>query len=408
MTEQKIDYLIIGGGVAAARAAITLRQEKAQGRVVIVGDEPDMPYDRPPLTKQYLRGSDWTHEDIHHKDATYYPKHNIEVMTGRHAASLDTAGRTVTLENGEQLAFDKLLLASGSRVRELRVPGADKEGIFYIRTLTDIDTLKQALKQARRVTIIGGGLIGAEVAASLSEKGHEVTVIEMLPIIWSHLFGEEQGGYFDSALAKRGITLIRPVTIDRIAGDKRAEKVITREGHEIEGDIFIVGIGVMPDTRLAEAAGLKVDRGIIVDQYLETSVPDIFAAGDCTRYYSPLYHDYIHSEHIDNAKQQGTYAAKNMLGQKVPFDVVPYAWSDLFEEDMISMEYIGHAPKWDKSITIGNPDTNKFITLYGVDNKCMAALLVNSMDHLKPLRELLKQGGSLDEAEAIAQSTPKE
>lgn len=400
----RIDYLIIGGGVAAARAAMALRSEGAEGRIVIIGDEPDMPYDRPPLTKQYLRGSDWTHEDCHHKDETYYPKHHIEVQTGVKATAIDTDMRTVTLDNGNTLHFDKLLIATGSRVRELNVPGVEKEGIYYIRTLGDVDRLKKALEGKQKVTIIGAGLIGAETAASLHESGYEVTLVEMLPVIWSHLFGEEQARYFDNRLEDRGIRLVRPAIVDRIEGGTRAERVITREGHTIESDVIVVGIGVQPDTRLAEMAGLKTHRGIVVDQYLETSIPGIFAAGDVTRYYSPLYQTEIHSEHIDNAKQQGTYAGKNMLGQKVPYEVVPYAWSDLFDKEMISMEYIGYAPQWDKTVPFGSAAENKFITLYGVEDRCRAALLVNWGNKLSPLREGLQRGISMQEAEEIIQA----
>jgi len=381
----EVEHLIIGGGHAGATAAITLRRLGATGSVLMVSQEQEYPYQRPPLSKEFLRGQR-QRDRLFLRRPDFYQQQGIQVRLGTRAVGLDPARRTVTLDSGQELTYQRLLLATGAVVRRLPIPGADLPGVYYLRTLADSEALRQEKERSRRAVIIGGGFIGAEVAASLTQAGLEVTVVDVVPTIWVHILGEEMGRFFHQALARRGVRFLTPAHVERIEGQGRAQRVVTQEGHQLPCDFVVVGVGVTPDTALAQQGGLEVDRkGIVVNEYLETSQPGVFAAGDATLFYSPLFGTRLHVEHWDLAGQHGQAVARNMLGHRVPFSEVPYFFSGLFD---LWMDYLGYAPQWDR-LAVRRLEPEKFTAFYIQDGLVKAALMVNNGKDMKPCRELI-------------------
>jgi 3-phenylpropionate/trans-cinnamate dioxygenase ferredoxin reductase component len=317
----------------------------------------------------------------------FYQQQDIQLRTGVQAKRLDSSRRMVTLDTGEELAYQTLLLATGASVRRLPVPGAELDGVYYLRALADAEALRQEMASGRQAVVVGGGFIGAEVAASLSQNGLQVTLIHNAPTIWTRPFGEAMGRFFHEGLQQRGVTILAPAHVERIEGNGRAHRVITQEGHVLSCDFVVIGVGVRPETALAEQAGLKVDNGIVVNEFLETSVPGIFAAGDNARFYSPLFETHMRIEHWDVAAQQGKTAALNMLGQRQPFEEVPYFFSGLFD---IWLEYLSYAPAWNR-LTIRRHDPGRFAAFYSQGPYIRGVLLANNSKELQACRELIRQ-----------------
>jgi 3-phenylpropionate/trans-cinnamate dioxygenase ferredoxin reductase subunit len=401
MADRNVDYLLIGGGLACANCARSLRRSGAGGSIVLVGREPDLPYDRPPLSKGYLRGAQSRDGALIH-DAAWYQEQRIETLTRTSAMKLDLQARTVKLSNREQVAFGQALVATGANVRRLNVPGAELEGIHYLRTFANSDAIRQDAA-GKRVVLIGGSYIASEVAASLTELGSSCSMVMIEPLALSRSFGSEAARFFHELLADHGIEIHGDDELDRFEGaDGRVTRVVTKTGLELDADAVVIGAGVVPDVMLARGAGLALGEtgGVRVDAQLQSAVPGVFAAGDVAEYESVVHGGRrIRVEHWDVAFTQGKTVALNMLGRDVPHDVVPYFFSDL--SDWAAIEYVGPAYAWDREIVRGSIDEGTFTVFYLNRDQVSGALSVGRSDDLQHARRLIAGhvalGGRTDE-----------
>ncbi len=388
--------VIVGANLAGGRAAEALRKEGFDGQVFLVGEEPHPPYERPPLSKEYLRG-EMPREEVFIQPESFWAEQEVELLMGVRAVALDLAAKRVELSSGERLSFDKLLLATGGRVRRLPVPGADLEGVHYLRTLDDCEALSRELQPGRRLAVVGAGFIGSEVAASAREKGLEVTMIEVLPVPLQRALGPEVGRIYADIHREHGVELVLGEGVERFEGDSRLRAVVTASGRRIECDLALVGVGIAPATELAEAAGLAVDDGIVVDEFCQTSHPDVFAAGDVARFYSPVLGRRLRVEHWHNAQNQGAAAARNML-RREPYAEVPWFWSDQYD---LNMQYVGFADAWDRVVFRGDVAGRRFTAFYLRDGRLEAALAINRPRDIRACRELIQARAVVD-AERLA------
>jgi 3-phenylpropionate/trans-cinnamate dioxygenase ferredoxin reductase subunit len=384
--------VIVGAGLAGASAAQTLRSEGFDGRVVLVGDEPELPYDRPPLSKSYLSG-ETPRAQIHLHDSAFYADHDIELLTGTRVTDLDVTGSQVVLHDGALLQFDRLLLATGAAPRRLPVPGGDLNGVHYLRTLTDADALRQDLRPGGHLVVVGAGWIGTEIAASAREHGMEVTVIDPVPVPLGRVLGPEVGDFYRRLHADRGVRWLLDTGLEGFRGTGRVHEVLTSDGRRLEADAVVVGIGVQPRTDLAERAGLTVDDGVVVDELLRTSRPQIFAAGDIARAHHPFYGEHVRVEHWATARDQGAAAARGMLGRSIPYDTLPYFYSDQYEA---GMEYRGRAPQWDRVVFRGAPGSGEFLAFWLQDDRVLAGMNVNVWDVGDDVEALIRSRAQVD------------
>jgi 3-phenylpropionate/trans-cinnamate dioxygenase ferredoxin reductase subunit len=387
MSERSVEYLLIGGGIASANCARTLRDRGAEGEVLIVGREPDPPYDRPPLSKKYVTGEE-SREDIVFRPPEWYEQNDIEVVTMTSVMKLDLGERTATLSSKERLRFGKALVATGANVRVLRVEGAQLDGIHYLRTMRNADALRNELAEAERVVLVGGSYIGCELAASFTTLGKRCELVMLENVTLERHFGAEVGWFFQRLLRDHGVRVHGSQELERFEGtDDRVRKVVTKAGLELECDFVAIGAGVQPDLRLAQQAGLDTERGVLTDEFLRTSAPDVYAAGDVAEYDSVLHDRRLQIEHWDTAFTQGRAAALGMLGGRQPYDVVPYFWSDL--ADWAKMEYVGPAGIWDEIWWRGSIDDGRFTAWYVNGGRLAAALTVGRAEDLAVARALL-------------------
>ena len=386
MADRKADFLLIGGGMASAHCAAELRRRGAEGSILLVGREPEPPYERPPLTKEYLRG-EGTREDAYVNPLSWYEENEVELLSGRNAMSLDLAARTAKLQGGEEVAFGKALLGTGAMVNILRVEGAENEGIHYLRAFGNSDAIRADAEAAEHVVLIGGSYIGAEVAASLTARGVRCTIVMMEEVALSRTFGEDAGRWFQGLLESKGVTLHGGEELEAFEGDGRVQAVVTKSGLSVECDAVVVGAGVRADAMLAQRAGLEVGDGIVCDAKLQTSAAGIYAAGDCCSYDSVVHGRRLRVEHWDVAMQQGMHAARNMLGEDRDYDVVPYFFSDL--ADWASLEYVGPAQEWDEEVWRGDRDAGEFSVWYLKDGRVAGALSVGRPEDLAEARRML-------------------
>ena len=387
-------FVIAGANLTGGRAAEALRKEGFDGRVVLIGAEPDPPYERPPLSKEYLRGQVPREKIFIHKPG-FYEEQRIELRLGVRATGLDLQERAVELEGGERIAFDRLLLATGGRPRRLAAPGSDLDGIYELRTVADSERIAAQLQPGRRLVVIGAGFIGAEVAASARMQGLDVTVLEMSPVPLGRALGEEMGRLYGEIHREHGVELLTGEAIDRFEGSGRVERVVGASGRAIDCDFVVVGVGIEPATELAEQAGLAVENGIVVDEYAETSVAGVFAAGDVARFYHPVLQERLRVEHWANAQNQGVLAAKNMLGRREAYVEIPWFWSDQYD---LNLQYVGHASSWDEIVMRGDVAGRKFTAFYLKDGRLRAALALNRFKDIRPSRELIKLGVAVEAA----------
>jgi 3-phenylpropionate/trans-cinnamate dioxygenase ferredoxin reductase component len=389
MADRKVEYLLIGGGLAAGNCGRWLREEGAGGSIVLVGREPDLPYNRPPCSKEFMRG-DESREETYFRQADWFAEQQIEVLTRTSVTALDAASRTATLSTKEQIEFEQALIATGANVRRINVPGCDLEGIFYLRTLGNSESIREGAA-GKRVVLIGGSYIASEVAASLTELGSTCTMVMLEPVTLSRGFGEQAGRFFQDRLEEHGITVYGDDELDRFEGaDGQLTRVVTKSGREIEADAVVVGVGAAPDVTLARAAGLELgdSGGVKLDSRLRSSAPGIFAAGDIAEYESVVHGGrQTRIEHWDVAFNQGKTAALNMLGRDQPHDAVPYFFSDL--SDWASLEYVGPAYDWDSEVVRGSIEDGKFSVWYMKDGRVGAALSVGRSDDLEHARRLI-------------------
>jgi 3-phenylpropionate/trans-cinnamate dioxygenase ferredoxin reductase subunit len=389
VSDRHVAYALIGGGLAAGNCARWLRESGADGSILLIGRESDLPYNRPPCSKGYLQGKE-SREDVLFRPSQWYEEQEIEALTRVSAMKLDTAEKVVTMSNRETVSFDQALVATGANVKRLNVEGSELEGIHYLRALGNSDTIRGDAA-GKRVVLIGGSYIASEVAASLTELGSVCTLVMLEPVVLSRGFGETAGRFFQDRLEERGITVYGDDALERFEGaDGRVTRVITKAGHELEADAVVMGTGAMPDVMLARAAGLELGEsgGIRVDAHLQTSAPGIYAAGDVAEYESVVHGGRrMRIEHWDVAFNQGKTVALNMLGRKQPHDVVPYFFSDL--SDWASLEYVGPAYEWDREVVRGSPEDGEFIVFYMQDGRVAGALSVGRSDDLEHARRLL-------------------
>jgi 3-phenylpropionate/trans-cinnamate dioxygenase ferredoxin reductase component len=395
---QRVDHLLIGG-FACGHAAAELRKQDADASIMLVGREPDPPYERPPITKEYLRGES-KREDAHVQPASWYEENAVELRTGTNVMSLDTESRTAKLQGGDEVEFGKALLATGANVNILRVDGSNLDRIHYVRTLGNTDSIRADAENAERVVLVGGSYIACESAASLTAQGKQCALVMMEDVPLSRTFGDRAGRWFQGVLESHGVEIHGGESLAAFEGDDHAGAVVTESGKTIEGDMVIVGAGVRPDVMLAEKAGLEVDNGVICDETLQTSVEGIYAAGDVCNYQSNVHGRRIRVEHWDVAMQQGQHAARAMAGDPKPYEVVPYFFSDL--ADWASLEYVGPATEWDEEVWRGDPDAGEFIVFYVKDGKVAGALSVESSEELAHARTLLAEGVDVGGEEARA------
>ena len=389
MTDREVDFLLIGGGLASAHCAAELRKRGAEGSILLAGREPEPPYERPPLSKEYMRG-EAGREDAYVNPPGWYEENDVELLTGVNAMSLDPAARTAKLQGGEEVGFGKALLATGAMVNILRVEGAENEGIHYLRAFGNTDAIRADAEAAEHVVLIGGSYIGTEVAASLTAKGVKCTIVMMEEVALSRTFGEDAGRWFQQTIESHGVTVHGGEELEAFEGDGRVKAVLTKSGRAIECDTVVVGAGVRPDAMLAQRAGLEVEDGIVCDAKLATSAEGIYAAGDCCSYDSVVHGRRIRVEHWDVAMQQGIHVAGNMLGEDRDYDVVPYFFSDL--ADWASLEYVGPAVDWDEEVWRGDRDGGEFSVWYLKDGKVAGALSVERSEDLAEARRLLADG----------------
>ena len=405
MAERAVEFLLVGGGMASGNCARHLREQGAEGDILLVGREPDAPYNRPPLSKGYLRGEE-SGEDIMFRSAEWFAEQRVELLTRTSVVSLDLDARVAQLSNKDAVRFAAVLLAMGSNVRILRVDGAQLDGIHYLRTVRNSDALRAEAAQAERVALVGGSYIGTELAASFTALGKQCEIVMLEDVTLERFYGPEIGGFFQRVLTEHGVKVHGGQELARFEGDERVRKLVTKSGLEIECDFVVIGAGVTPDIALAERAGLDTASGILVDRYLESSAPGVFAAGDVAEYDSVLHDRRLRIEHWDVAFNQGKYAALNMLGRRQEYDVVPYFWSDL--ADWCSMEYIGPASDWDEIWIRGSLDESRFTAFYVHGGRLAAALTVGRSDDLAAAAGLLKDKTDISGMRARIEDTDSE
>jgi 3-phenylpropionate/trans-cinnamate dioxygenase ferredoxin reductase subunit len=402
--------VIVGGGLAAASAAETLWAEGFDGDVTIVADEPHPPYQRPPLSKGYLAGKEGLDAVFVHP-AEWYAENGMRLRMSTAAVALDPASHRLDLAGGESLTYDALLLATGSSPRRLPIPGADLPGVRTLRRIDDSDALAAELKDGgRRLVLIGSGWIGLEVAATAREFGNEVTVLERDPVPLAAALGAELGTVFLRMHQEHGVDLRMSVGVERITGEGRADGVVV-DGETVPADLVLVGVGAVPNTGLADAAGLDVQNGILVDASLRTSAPDVFAAGDVANAYHPVIHRHLRSEHWANALNAGPIAARAMLGQDVVYDAIPYFYTDQYD---LGMELSGYPPLMSQAglVIRGDLDAREFIAFWVEDEpggvRVVGGMNVNVWDVNETVQALIRSGERVDAAALADPAVPLE
>ncbi len=389
MADREVDFLLVGGGMAGASCASELRKRGADGSILLVGREPEPPYERPPLSKEYLRG-DASRADAYVNEPSWYEENSVELLTGKNVMSIDAEAKTAKIQGGEEVSFGQALLGTGAMVNILRIESAENEGIHYLRAYGNADAIREDAKEAKKVVLVGGSYIAAEVAASLADTGTQCTMVAVEEVALSRTFGDDAGRFFQEGLEEHGVTFVGGESVTAFEGDGRVSSVLTESGRAFECDLVVVGAGVRPDMMLAQRAGLECDDGIVCDSKLQTSVPGIYAAGDACSYESVVHGRRIRVEHWDVAMQQGMHAAKNMLGADEDYDVVPYFFSDL--ADWASIEYVGPAKEWDREVWRGSRENGEFSVWYLQGGKLAGCLSVGRSEDLAEARRMIHEG----------------
>jgi len=399
-------FVIVGAGLAGGKAAETLRAEGFAGRIVLIGEEPERPYERPPLSKEYLRGKQ-PREKAYVHEPGWYDEHRVELQLGAKAVGLDTAGRMLALDGGDAISYDKLLITTGAIPRPLPVVGADLDGVLSLRRLPDSDRIKGVLREGARIVVVGAGWIGLEVTAAAREAGAEVTVIEVAPLPLQRVLGDEVATIFADLHRQHGVDLRFGTGVQEILGEGQVSSVLLSDGTEVPADAVIIGIGVAPAVELAEAAGIKLENGIVTDEHLRTSAPDVYAAGDVANFYHPLLGRRIRVEHWANALNGGPAAARSMLGQDVVYDRLPYFYTDQYD---LGMEYSGYTEPggYDQVVFRGDVAKREFIAFWLSGGKVLAGMNVNVWDVTDPIQALIRAGREVDAAQLADTSVPLE
>jgi 3-phenylpropionate/trans-cinnamate dioxygenase ferredoxin reductase subunit len=380
--------VIVGAGQAAVQAIDTLRRKGFTGKLTLVGDEPWLPYQRPPLSKKYLAGA-LERERLMIRPRQFFSDHSVQTHLGRRVEEISRAQQKVRLDDGSVLPYDALLLATGSRPRNLVAPGSDLHGVHSLRTVADVERIRLDLAASKRLVIIGGGYIGLEVAATARELGLDVTVLEMAERVMNRVTCAEVSSFYEREHAHHGVRIICNAKVRALAGEphsRRVRAVLTEDGAEHPADVVIVGVGVLPVDELATAAGLECSNGIKVDQHCRTSDPHVYAAGDCTQHENLHYGRWLRLESVDNAFEQATTAAQNLLGVPTVHDKVPWFWSDQYDLKMI---IVGICQGHDTVVTRGAPSSRSFSACYLRNGELVAIDSVNSPKDQMAARKLI-------------------
>jgi 3-phenylpropionate/trans-cinnamate dioxygenase ferredoxin reductase subunit len=388
--------VIIGAGLAGAKAVETLRTEGYDGPVFLIGDEQENPYERPGLSKGYLLGTASRGSlDVH--DTTWYAENAVDLRTAERVTALDLAAHEVVLADGTRLRFDAAMIATGSSPRPLTVPGAGLSGVLYLRRLADSDRLRASLTtDQRHVVVVGGGWIGLEVAAAAVALGHNVTVVEPQPMVLRAALGDELGAVFADHHRRHGVHLLLNTGVVELRGhDGEVSAVVTTNGDVLPADVVVVGVGVTPNVELAQRAGLTVDNGIVTDEFLRTSHPDVVAAGDVANAFHPFLQRQLRVEHWANARNSGPAAALSMLGQHEAYDRIPYFYTDQYD---LGMEYSGDVGPagHDRVVFRGDPESGSFIAFWLREARVVAGMNVNVWDVTEPIEALIRSSEPLD------------
>ncbi len=394
--------VIVGASHAAAQMAPSLRQEGWVGRILIIGDEPCAPYHRPPLSKTYLTGEKGSH-DIQIRAPEVYAKHGIELMLGQRVTAIDRAGKTVELQGGEKVHYDKLALCTGARVRRVALPGADLHGIHYLRTMEDVNGIQGSVSPGREAVIVGGGYIGLETAAVLRKLGMKVTVLEMAPRVLARVTAPEVAAFYQRVHTEEGVDIRTGVAVSRFEGGSSVEAVVCADGSRFPAHLVVIGVGVVPNTELAEAAGLAVNDGILVDACARTVDPDIVAAGDCTRHPTPLYGS-LRLESVPNATEQAKSAAASLCGKEKPYVALPWFWSDQYD---LKLQIAGLNGGYDRVVIRGNAaEGRSFAAFYLASGRLIAVDCVNRPQEFIVGKRLISQRATPEAAVLCDDSVP--
>jgi 3-phenylpropionate/trans-cinnamate dioxygenase ferredoxin reductase subunit len=385
-------YVIVGASLTGATAAITLRQEGADGSVTLVGAEPEPAYERPPLSKTYLRG-EVPFEKAYVRPLAFYAQHGITAIRGVRATRVHPSARVVELDDGRRVPYDALLVATGGRSRRISIPGGDLPGIYSLRTVHDADRIRAEMAPGRRVVVVGMGFIGSEVAASLRQKGLDVVAIDPGKTPLFRVLGEAVGRTLADLHRAHGVRTIFEDTVAGFEGTGRVGAVVTARGLRLECDFAVVGIGIEPVTEWLDGTGVQIDNGVVVNEYCQTSVPGIYAAGDVAKHYHPIFDHHMRVEHWQNAIKQGAAAARNMLGERVMYDEIHWFWSDQYEANL---QYAGFHTTWDELVVRGDLSSGSYLACYLNDGRIDAAVGLNRAKDVRRIMPLIKARGVVD------------
>ena len=383
--------VIVGGGQAGAQAAVSLRQEGFDGRVILIGDEPVLPYQRPPLSKTYLAGV-LARERLLIKPAAFYDKVNIEHRLAETVTEIDTSQQVISLDSGQTLHYDHLILATGGRVRQLDRPGAKHAQVHYLRTLADVDAMHDKFTAGARLVVIGGGYVGLETAAVALKHGLKVTLLVARPTPLGRVTSPEVGQFFEDVHRQAGVTFCcntGVVAIEDDVGDGQVAAVVTDSGYRVLADIVVVGIGLLPNVELAASAGLACDDGILVDEYGRTSVANIYAAGDCANHPNPIYQRRLRLESVQNAVDQGKTVAATICGKDKPYAQVPWFWSDQYD---LKLQTAGINSGYDQTVVRGEISSRSFAVFYLREGRLLAVDAINRPAEFVVARNILSKG----------------
>ncbi len=367
-------YLLIGGGLASSEAAKQIREADPEGPITLVGEEPHVPYDRPPLSKELLRGEKSREETFFDPEQHFRDK-GIDLVLGAAVQEQDLKAKTAVLANGESIQFEKALIATGGRPIRLNIPGSDLPGVHYLRTLDDAAAIAAEAGPDKSAAIIGAGFIGMEVAASLTQRGVQVNVVEVQPHIWSRFADATLAGFFEDYCTQKGVTFHTSETVAEIRGEGRPSSVVTQSGKELPCDFVCVAVGIVPNVEVAQQAGLQVDDGVVVNEHLQTSHPDVYAAGDVASYPDPVFGKQRRVEHWGHAEYCGQIAGQNMAGAENKYDLLSYVWSDIFD---LHLEFAGDESEHDQVIVRGRFEDNSFTVFYLKENLLRAYFAINT------------------------------
>ena len=397
---QKLKTVIIGASHAAAQLSVSLRQDGWGGEIIMIGDEPHLPYHRPPLSKTFLSG-DKRIQDLLIRPATFYEKQQIQFIHG-HVVSIDRERKILDLADGSRITYDKLALCTGARVRKLDIEGSDLKGVYYVRNAADIEAIQQHIQSAKHAVMIGGGYIGLETAASLRKQGIQVSLLETAPRILQRVTAPELSSFYTRIHKEQGVNIYTDISVERLVGSTQVQGVLCSDGKTIAADLVIVGIGVQPNSEFAQAAGIEVNNGIVIDAYGRTNDPDIVAAGDCTSHFNVHYQRQLRLESVPNANEQAKVAAATLCGKSKPYSALPRFWSDQYD---IKLQIAGLNHGYDQLVIRGDlQNSNSFAAFYFKNKQLIAADCINRPLEFMLSKKIINDNIQIDPAQFADES----